>query len=209
MPVVRNSPIATNIRRYGGFVAAVVAVGMGWNGACAQTTFGAGTEVVLPLAAHVFLYHTQVFVRNPNPVPITVNVRYYQSLNGTPPAGLRTCTPLALLANQSSLEELVTFARAHFAAEEALMDQYGIADRVTHKQSHRRLLQDAMSLANMPCGASITLTAGFMHEWLIRHIDSADRELARQLLAKGYSEGNSSNWAAPLTPPDVQPAARG
>jgi hemerythrin len=42
----------------------------------------------------------------------------------------------------------------------------------------------------------MTLTAGFLHEWLIRHIDSADRELARQLFAKGYSEGNSSIRAA-------------
>jgi diguanylate cyclase (GGDEF)-like protein/hemerythrin-like metal-binding protein len=97
---------------------------------------------------------------------------------------------------RESLEELVAFARGHFAAEEALMDQYAIADRATHKQSHRRLLQDAMSLANTPCRASMTLTAGFLHEWLIRHVDSADRELARALLAKGYCEGNSSNGAA-------------
>ena len=97
---------------------------------------------------------------------------------------------------RQSLEELVAFARGHFAAEEALMDQYAIADRATHQQSHRRLLQDAMSLANMSCSTSMTLTAGFLHEWLIRHVDSADRELARQLLAKGYSERNSSFRAA-------------
>jgi hemerythrin len=76
------------------------------------------------------------------------------------------------------------------------MDQYAIADRATHKQSHRRLLQDAMSLEKMSCSASMTLSAGFLHEWLIRHVDSADREFARQLLAKGYSERNSSIRAA-------------
>ena len=108
---------------------------------------------------------------------------------------------------RQSLEELVALARGHFAAEEALMDQYAIVDRAKHKQSHRRLLQDAMSLANMSCNVSMTLTAGFLHEWLIRHIDSADRELARQLLAKGYSEHSAIRCGA-LTPPNAQVAAR-
>jgi diguanylate cyclase (GGDEF)-like protein/hemerythrin-like metal-binding protein len=90
---------------------------------------------------------------------------------------------------RASLRELVTFARAHFAAEEALMDRYAIADRATHKQAHRRLLQDALSLANSSRNSSMMVTVGFLHAWLLRHVDSADRELARQLLAKGYSEG--------------------
>jgi diguanylate cyclase (GGDEF)-like protein/hemerythrin-like metal-binding protein/PAS domain S-box-containing protein len=93
---------------------------------------------------------------------------------------------------RASLGELVAFARAHFAAEEALMDRYAIADRATHKQAHRRLLQDALSLANSSRGSSMMVTVGFLHEWLVRHVDSADRDLARQLSAKGYSEVGSS-----------------
>jgi diguanylate cyclase (GGDEF)-like protein/hemerythrin-like metal-binding protein/PAS domain S-box-containing protein len=93
---------------------------------------------------------------------------------------------------RASLGELVAFARAHFAAEEALMDCYAIADRATHKQAHRRLLQDALSLANTSRSSSMMVTVGFLHEWLLRHVDSADRELARQLLAKGYCEGGTS-----------------
>ncbi len=89
---------------------------------------------------------------------------------------------------RASMGELVAFARAHFAAEEALMDRYAIADRATHKQAHRRLLQDASSLAHASRSSSMMVTVGFLHEWLLRHVDSADRELARQLLAKGYSE---------------------
>ena len=91
---------------------------------------------------------------------------------------------------RSALDELVAFARAHFAAEEALMDRYAIADRAAHKQAHRRLLQDAQSLA--PNCRSRTMMVGFLHGWLLRHVDSADKELARQLLAKGYSEGGCS-----------------
>ena len=109
---------------------------------------------------------------------------------------------------RQSLEELVALARGHFAAEEALMDQYAIVDRATHKQSHRRLLQDVMSLATMSCSASMMLSAGFLHEWLIRHVDSADRALARQLLAKGYSEGNSSIRRGAVTPPGARVPAR-
>jgi diguanylate cyclase (GGDEF)-like protein/hemerythrin-like metal-binding protein/PAS domain S-box-containing protein len=86
------------------------------------------------------------------------------------------------------LLELVAFARAHFAAEEALMDRYAIADRATHKQAHRRLLQDALSLAKSSGSSGMAISVGFLREWLLRHVDSADRELARQLLARGYSE---------------------
>jgi hypothetical protein len=69
--------------------------------AAAETTF-AGTEVVIPLAANISVYHTQVFVQNPNSGAVTLNVRYYQSNNGTPPAGLRPCAQVTLQANQSS-----------------------------------------------------------------------------------------------------------
>ena len=68
------------------------------------------------------------------------------------------------------------------------MDRYAIADRATHKQAHRRLLQDALSLAHASRSSSMMVTVGFLHEWLLRHVDTADRDLARQLLAKGYSE---------------------
>ena len=97
---------------------------------------------------------------------------------------------------RASLGELVAFTRAHFAAEEALMDRYAIADRATHKQAHRRLLQDVSSLTNTSRGSGMIVTVGFLHEWLLRHVDSADRDLARQLLAKGYSEGGHSGSRA-------------
>jgi predicted signal transduction protein with EAL and GGDEF domain len=51
---------------------------------------------------------------------------------------------------------------------------------------------NALSLAHASRGSSMMVTVGFLHEWLLRHVDSADRELARQLLARGYSEGGWS-----------------
>src|SRR6476659_7223859 len=69
--------------------------------ATAQTTFGSGTQLVIPTAANISVYHTKVFIRNPNPNAITLGILYYQSINGTPPAGLRSCTPVVLNGNQS------------------------------------------------------------------------------------------------------------
>ncbi len=64
----------------------------------ALTTAGSGTVIVLPLAANVPLYKTEVFVRNPNSAPITLNVRYYQANNAALPHGLRSCSSLTVAA---------------------------------------------------------------------------------------------------------------
>ena len=74
--------------------------------AAAQTSFASGTQLVLPLAAHVAVYHTTVSVRNPNVGPITLNVRYIQSNNGTAPTGERSCPAVALAAGESSTFDL-------------------------------------------------------------------------------------------------------
>jgi hypothetical protein len=67
----------------------------------AQTTAGSGTVIVLPLAVNISAYATDVFVRNPNDSSITLNVRYYQSNDGTPPAGLRACSQITVPSNVS------------------------------------------------------------------------------------------------------------
>ena len=101
---------------------------------------------------------------------------------------------------RASLSELVAFARAHFAAEEALMNRYAIADRAAHKQAHQRLLQDASSHVKASRGSGMMITVGLLHEWLLRHVDSADKELARQLMAKGYVEGGWSDHGSIRAP---------
>ena len=85
---------------HGGLFAAATVGYVLAGSAVAETTF-AGTEVILPLAANISVYHTQVFVENPNAGALTLNVRYYQSNNGTPPAGLRPCAQMTLQGNQS------------------------------------------------------------------------------------------------------------
>src|SRR5690349_20985107 len=76
--------------------------------AAAQTSFGSGTQIVIPTVANLSVYTTQVFVRNPNAGQITLNVNYYQSNDGTPPTGLRSCGQVVLDAGVSSSFDLGT-----------------------------------------------------------------------------------------------------
>jgi hypothetical protein len=80
---------------------AVVALAAITSPADAQTTAGAGTVVVLPLAASIpAAYTSTVFVRNPNPFTITINVDYYLSDSATPaPPGGTPNTPYCPNAN--------------------------------------------------------------------------------------------------------------
>ena len=82
-------------------VAAAVGCALSSVSASAQTSFASGTEIIVPTVANISVYHSTIFVRNPNAGPITLDVRYYQSNQGTAPTGLRACAQLTVQANQS------------------------------------------------------------------------------------------------------------
>ena len=86
----------------------------------------------------------------------------------------------------ATFDAMIAFAQSHFDDEEALMDRYEVEDRVTHKQMHRKLLQDAKSLAKGLDDSSMMLIMVSLQEWLLQHIESADMPLARRLQEKGY-----------------------
>jgi diguanylate cyclase (GGDEF)-like protein/hemerythrin-like metal-binding protein/PAS domain S-box-containing protein len=90
----------------------------------------------------------------------------------------------------ATFEKLIASARAHFAAEEALMKRFAIEDRARHEHAHRKLLQDAVSMAAGLDESNMMLTMSFLNEWLLHHVDSDDKDLARQLQAKGYGEAD-------------------
>jgi len=76
-----------------------------------QTTAGSGTVIVLPLASNIpGAYKTTVFVRNPNAIQITLDVRYYQSDSATPPGtgSPLTCSPLTVPANAAITFDLAS-----------------------------------------------------------------------------------------------------
>ncbi len=86
-----------------------------------------------------------------------------------------------------SLHQLIRYAGFHFATEERLMAEYRIADLVRHHDAHQRLLDDVAKLDLDGDVASISLILRYLQEWLYRHVDTMDRELAQALIAKGCS----------------------
>ncbi len=92
----------------------------------------------------------------------------------------------ALMADMDGLKRANdTNTRHHFESEERLMDQHGFAGAVAHRESHAHLLDDLRNCAAGCDTRSLSLTMRFLQEWLLRHIDSADRELANAVRAGG------------------------
>lgn len=89
------------------------------------------------------------------------------------------CPPPELAA---VLERMVARTRAHFLAEERLLDRHGYPDLVVHKAEHDRLLAQAETLhrrfaeEQQDRTHQLTLdTADFLQFWLLDHIRTNDR----------------------------------
>lgn len=65
----------------------------------ASTTAGAGSVLVIPVVAQTASYESEIFVHNPNDLPLLVSVKFYEAKNSTVP-GLRPCAPLNLNPRQ-------------------------------------------------------------------------------------------------------------
>jgi hemerythrin len=79
--------------------------------------------------------------------------------------------------------EFIRYAAHHFAAEERLMVHAAYPKAAEHRDTHQRLLADVSGLALEGEDVSASLILRYLQEWLFRHIDGADRELAAALLA--------------------------
>jgi len=83
--------------------------------------------------------------------------------------------------------ELSSYAQMHFAAEEALMDQFRVPETEHHKGEHYRLLDDLLALSINMDSRSMVLTMRHLQNWLFRHIEAADRPLAIRLRQQGVA----------------------
>ena len=90
-------------------------------------------------------------------------------------------------AISNKLSAMFSYTQYHFESEERLMAAYGFADSATHVDTHAHLLDDLRSFSVGCDTRSLSLTTRFLQEWLLRHIDSADRKLAVALRACGVS----------------------
>jgi diguanylate cyclase (GGDEF)-like protein/hemerythrin-like metal-binding protein/PAS domain S-box-containing protein len=80
---------------------------------------------------------------------------------------------------------IVRYAEFHFATEERMMAANDYAGSAQHRDAHRRLLDDIRNLGLEGDEVSVSLIVRYLQEWLLRHVDGADRELAKTLLARG------------------------
>jgi diguanylate cyclase (GGDEF)-like protein/hemerythrin-like metal-binding protein/PAS domain S-box-containing protein len=92
-----------------------------------------------------------------------------------------------LTAAAALMEELARHTELHFRTEEGLMDAYGIAHTERHRHEHRMLLSDLHSLGAGLEATGVMLALQHLKPWLLRHLDSLDRELAADLRERGQS----------------------
>lgn len=79
----------------------------------------------------------------------------------------------------SVLQELVNYTVVHFAAEEKLMQKVGFPKLAEHQQIHKGLTDQAKKLLEQVKAGKMVATvsvANFLKEWLVKHIQGADRE---------------------------------
>ena len=79
------------------------------------------------------------------------------------------------------MQDLVRHTELHFRTEEGLMSAYGASDLERHRQEHRVLLSDLRSLGAGIEATSVMLSLQHLKAWLVRHIDSLDREFTTEL----------------------------
>jgi hemerythrin len=85
---------------------------------------------------------------------------------------------------EATLRALIDFARKHFAYEQELMRASAYPDAEAHEKFHESLLAELETYCARVHSGSNTNPAGliaYLWNWLILHIQSADRQLAAWL----------------------------
>jgi len=76
------------------------------------------------------------------------------------------------------------------------MDQHGYANALLHRQAHRKLVEDLLSIQRQFDNTSLMLTLQALKDWLIKHITESDRRLGEVLIAAGTVESRSEQRSA-------------
>lgn len=86
------------------------------------------------------------------------------------------------------LNDLFTYTKTHFAAEEKLMQANGYPDFAAHKTLHDQFTKQVGDMqADFKAGkvALSTKVAAFLKDWLVKHIMGIDQKYAPFLQGKG------------------------
>lgn len=81
------------------------------------------------------------------------------------------------------LNEVVTYTKVHFAAEERLMTSRRYPQLSAHKQLHEQFAAKAVEMnESIQAGKMVTSVSvsGILRDWLVKHIQNEDKKYARQ-----------------------------
>jgi hemerythrin len=86
---------------------------------------------------------------------------------------------------ERAMDAAIALTRAHFTREEQYLEAAGYPGLEAHRQEHRALQKQLLSIAGqLTGGAPMSVdpgVAGFLREWAIRHILGHDRDLVAYL----------------------------
>lgn len=86
-----------------------------------------------------------------------------------------------------ALDELADYTRTHFATEEQLMFSHGFPGYVEHKALHEAMVLRVKALQRRFASGDTAITLelmGTLAEWLVKHIQTADKQYAEFLRAR-------------------------
>jgi hemerythrin len=109
----------------------------------------------------------------------TINDLHLASVHG---AGRETVSVM--------LNQLIGFARMHFASEEQLMEQYGFPGLEQHRAEHRRLLAQLLESAHRVQHGQLVAVRPlleFLRDWFMEHMGAFDRQYAPWFNERGVS----------------------
>ncbi|MCK9200181.1 MAG: bacteriohemerythrin [Gallionella sp.] len=82
-------------------------------------------------------------------------------------------------------EDLLSFTAFHFATEHRLMEQYGYGEIARHDAEHIQLVNEAEHLKTGLSQGRELLALQSIKDWLLNHIQYADKPLGKFLVGKG------------------------
>ncbi|MFH2134674.1 MAG: bacteriohemerythrin [Pseudomonadota bacterium] len=82
-------------------------------------------------------------------------------------------------------EELIAYTVFHFEAEHKLMEEVGYPDMAKHDAEHAALIESIHQLAKPPYHEKALLILQTFKDWILKHIQTSDRELGKYLQSCG------------------------
>jgi hemerythrin len=89
------------------------------------------------------------------------------------------------------LDQLVDYAKSHFAREESMLFRANYPDAPEHRMEHERFIREITALrerfSNAPAATLDMELMSFLRNWLDNHVEGADKKYGPFLNARGIT----------------------